>query len=151
MVRNRPKLTVAQILAWADEYHSRVGRWPGQHSGMVEGEPEESWHALDLALRRGYRGLPGGDSLARLRVRERGATRPQGRPPLTAEQILAWADAHRGRTGSWPGVLSGPIPEAPGENWWAVNLALHSGLRGLPGGDSLARLLARHGRRRKRH
>jgi hypothetical protein len=62
------------------------------------------------------------------------------------EQILAWADAHHGRAGRWPHNRSGPIPEAPGESWNAVNLALYLGRRGLPGGDSLAKLLDRHRR-----
>jgi hypothetical protein len=49
-------------------------------------------------------------------------------PPLTVAQILAWADAHRARTGEWPRVLSGPIPEAPGESWRAVNLPTQANL-----------------------
>jgi hypothetical protein len=64
-------------------------------------------------------------------------------PRLTVQKILEWADAHHRRTGRWPGVLSGEIPEAPGEDWRAVNFALYRGFRGLPGGDSLAKLLAR--------
>jgi hypothetical protein len=72
-------------------------------------------------------------------------TRHRGRrPPLTVEQILAWADAYFADTGRWPTAASGPIPEAPGLTWNAVNLALYSGLRGLPRGGSLARLLGRH-------
>jgi hypothetical protein len=101
-----------------------------------------------MALAEGSRGLPGGNTLARLLARERGAINPRGRPRLTVDKILAWADTHRRRTGQWPGVLSGPIPGSEGENWLAVNMALYKGRRGLPGGDSLARLLARHGRRR---
>jgi hypothetical protein len=66
------------------------------------------------------------------------------RPPLTEGQILAWADAHRARTGGWPGTGSGPVADAPGESWKAVDTALRVGCRGLPGGDSLPRLLARH-------
>jgi hypothetical protein len=65
------------------------------------------------------------------------------RPPLTVPQILAWADAHRARTGAWPGAASGPVGGAPGETWAAVNVALRLGHRGLPGGDTLARLLQR--------
>jgi hypothetical protein len=67
-------------------------------------------------------------------------------PRLTLKQIRAWAKAHRERTGAWPGDTSGPIPEAPGETWKAVQMALVQGLRGLKGGSSLARLLGR-GRR----
>jgi hypothetical protein len=62
---------------------------------------------------------------------------------MPVQKILEWADAHHRRTGRWPGVLSGEIPEAPGEDWHAVNFALYRGFRGLPGGDSLAKLLAR--------
>jgi DNA-directed RNA polymerase specialized sigma24 family protein len=68
---------------------------------------------------------------------------PQRRPPLTVAQILAWADAHRRRTGEWPGTTSGPVRGAAGEGWRAVDDALRGGFRGLRGGDSLARLLRR--------
>jgi hypothetical protein len=147
MPRKRPPLTAEQLLAWANEHHARTGRWPGHHSGPVAVAPGETWRAIDAALSQGHRGLPGGDTLARLLARERGVFNPKGRPGLSHGQILDWADAHRCRTGSWPGVRSGAIPEAPGENWWAVHMALYRGHRGLPGGDSLAQLLTRHGRR----
>jgi hypothetical protein len=143
-------LTVEQILTWADEHHARTGRWPRQRSGPVAVAPGENWNGIAAALRHGSRGLPGGESLALLLARQRGARNTRCRPPVTVEQILAWADAHHSRTGRWPGVLSGPIPEAPDENWSAVNLALVLGYRGLPGGDSLARLLWRQGRRQAR-
>jgi hypothetical protein len=68
-------------------------------------------------------------------------------PNLTAASILRWADAHRRRTGKWPSPASGPLADVPGESWQAINNALHRGCRGLPGGDSLARLLVRRGRR----
>src|SRR5947208_8601967 len=68
---------------------------------------------------------------------------PPRRPPLSVEQILAWADAHRARTGGWPAVNSGAVRGARGERWRALNQALREGYRGLPGGDSLARLLGR--------
>jgi hypothetical protein len=70
-------------------------------------------------------------------------TRRRPRPPLTVQQILAWADAHHARTGGWPNAKTGPIPEAPGQTWSAVNMALYVGFRGLPGRDTLARLLGR--------
>jgi hypothetical protein len=69
------------------------------------------------------------------------------RPPLSEAQILAWADAFHARTGRWPSAASGPVREAPRLTWLAVNGALTKGLRGLRRGDSLARLLVRHGRR----
>jgi hypothetical protein len=148
--RDRAPLTAEQVLAWADDHHRRTGAWPRATTGAIAAAPGETWRALDVALRVGLRGLPGGSSLPCLLAEHRGRRNKSRLPPLTAEQILDWAEAHRTRTGDWPGVLSGPIPEAPGESWRAVNLALYLGYRGLPGGDSLARLLRRGGRRRTR-
>jgi hypothetical protein len=39
-----------------------------------------------------------------------------------------------------------PVAEAPGETWSKVDVALCLGLRGLPGGDTLLKLLRRSGR-----
>jgi hypothetical protein len=65
------------------------------------------------------------------------------RTPLTAARILAWADAHRARTGGWPTLNSGAVRGARGERWRDLDRSLRQGYRGLPGGDSLSRLLAR--------
>jgi hypothetical protein len=136
-----PPLTIPQILAWADAHHARTGRWPRFTDGPIPEEPGETWASVNVALQRGTRGLPGGSSLPRLLGRERGARRAPYRPPLTIPEILRWADAHLARTGRWPKAASGPIPEAPAETWRGVHKALRDGLRGLPGGSSLARLL----------
>jgi hypothetical protein len=66
--------------------------------------------------------------------------------PLTISQILAWAEAHHVRNGTWPAAGSGRIAESPRETWSAVNRALREGERGLPGGNSLYRLLRQEGR-----
>jgi hypothetical protein len=65
------------------------------------------------------------------------------RPRLTVEQILTWADAYHRRTGRWPRTTSGPVPEAPGENWNAISAALRQARRGLARFSTLARLLER--------
>src|SRR5262249_23215786 len=39
---------------------------------------------------------------------------PKDLPRLTTRQVLAWARAHRRRTGSWPTAASGPILDASG-------------------------------------
>jgi hypothetical protein len=62
-------------------------------------------------------------------------------PDLSKDQILGWADAYLERTGEWPNWQSGPIREAPGETWYTVAAALALGLRGLPHGASLDRLI----------
>jgi hypothetical protein len=141
--RRRPPLTVAQILAWADAHFRRTGSWPTSRSGEVKDAPGETWWGVNESLIKGHRGLSGGDTLPRLLARERGRRNPRGQPPLLVAQILTWADAYWRRTGCWPGADSGPVPEVPGLSWRTVNLALYQGCRGLPGGDSLARLLAR--------
>jgi hypothetical protein len=64
--------------------------------------------------------------------------------PLNPEDILVWAEAHARRCGEWPHQHSGPIPEVRGLNWKGVDHALATGLRGLPGGTSLRRLVRRH-------
>jgi hypothetical protein len=58
--------------------------------------------------------------------------------PLTIEEILASATAHREATGKWPTKDSGRIAAAKFETWIAVDHALRVGLRDLPGGGSLA-------------
>ena len=106
-------------------------------------EPEATRPAPTLhALRYGLRGLSGRDSLAQLLARERGVRDVGGLPELTEENILLWADQYRERTGRWPTENSGPIADAPGETWANVTAALMQGLRGFPGGSSLAVLIA---------
>jgi hypothetical protein len=68
-----PPLTENLILAWADAHQARTGGWPGVQSGLIEGAPLLTWWGVDLALRRGWRGLTGGDTLPGLLTRERGA------------------------------------------------------------------------------
>ncbi len=141
--RSGETVSVEQILAWADAYHARTGKWPRNHSGRIPGARGKSWQQLDYALKVGRWGIPGGSSLVRLLAEKRGLV-PWGhsRRPLTVEQILAWADDHFARTGCWPTLHSGRVGQARGESWRRINTALHRGERGLPGGTSLARLLA---------
>ena len=140
-------LPVEQILRWADAHRARTGRWPAAGSGPVAGAPGETWEAVNRALMRGSRGLPGGLSLARLLAERRGK-RPKGwKSELRQGQVLAWADRHFRRTGRWPTPGSGPVRGAPGETWRAVASALWSGCRGLPGGETLRQFLLHPGRR----
>lgn len=144
--RNRaalPPLTEDQILAWADAYHERHGKWPTQTSGRIIEAPGETWNGVDRSLVDGRRGLSGGSSLPRLLAQRRGKRYGPALLPLTEEQILAWADAHYARHGRWPSLESGRVSDAPGETWNAIDQALKQGYRGRPGGSSLAQLLDR--------
>jgi len=146
----RKLLSIEQILAWADAHQAVRGRWPNSETGPVDGLPGETWSRIDGSLRLGARGLPGGTTLVRLLAEHRGRQPPFRNPPLTVEQILAWADAHHAAHGRWPHASSGPIAGAPTQNWSTIDSALSKGHRGLSGGTSLSRLLAQHRRHRKR-
>jgi hypothetical protein len=75
-----------------------------------------------------------------------------GKQLLSESKIFGWATAHFRRTGSWPTAASGAVVDAGGEDWKAINEGLTNGVRGLPGGSSIARLLtARKVIRPRRH
>jgi len=138
----KPKLTVEMIRGWAQAHRRRTGAWPTKYSGALVDVERESWSSIDDALRRGFRGLPGGSSIARLGGSPRSV--PFVRPArLTARQIIAWADAYHATHGRWPTSNSGAISGAPGETWQRINSALCHGLRGLRRGSSLRELIRR--------
>lgn len=137
----RSRLTIAQILEWADSHFKRTGEWPTAESGRVWGAPDESWINIDSALRTGLRGLQRGQSLARLLAKHRGVRNRKGLPPYSVTLLLTWIDARHDAKGAWPHRDDGPIPGTNGETWFAVDMALSKGLRGMPGGSSLAKFL----------
>jgi len=137
-----PILTEEQILQWADAHYQKTGQWPKQDSGDILGAVGEKWGNIDAVLFQGYRGLPGGSTLAQLLAEKRGVRNVQGLPDLTVQQILKWIDMHHQKTGEWPNVNSGDVTSAPGEKWMNIHLALYAGGRGLSGCSSLAQVLA---------
>jgi hypothetical protein len=138
-----PPLTEEQVANWARLHFQGTGCWPKHNSGSIAQAPGDTWSAVDHALHNGRRGLPGGSSLWQLLV-NRGWMRDSLHPPLlTEKQILSWAAQCFEDNGRWPKLDSGPIPQAPGETWSAVDTALRRGKRGLSGGSSLAKLLAK--------
>jgi hypothetical protein len=146
-VRNRsrlPRFTQKLILEWCDAEKSRSGLFPTRKSGPIRESPGDTWQIVDQPLRNGIRGLPGDSSLARLLHRKRGYRNLSQLPRLTEILIATWADAHLANKGTWPRRDSGPVFGAPGETWARISNALVQGDRGLPGGSSLAQLLAKH-------
>jgi hypothetical protein len=135
-------LSQHQILGWADAHHARTGSWPTVGSGRVQEAKRENWGAISLALRIGYRGLPGGCTLVQLLAKARGVRNKHAPPRLRVRQILKWADAHRARHGRWPYKTSGEIADSNGETWASVDGALRRGMRELRGGSTLAKLIA---------
>lgn len=140
--KNLSALTIAWILERADAHHAQHDAWPRLTSGPVIGAPHETWRAIEAALRAGGRGLPRGSSLAKLLAAERGVPNHLAKAPLTEDRILIWADAFHARVGAWPKRTSGPIDDAPGEEWRHIDTALRQGQRGLRGESSLPKLLA---------
>jgi len=138
----KPRLKVAQILKWADQFRRRKGRWPHHFDGRIEGAGDDTWARVNDALAQGNRGLPGGSSLANLLYRKRGVRSPRNVPALSEDQIFRWARSHHNRTGRWPHLDSGKVKDAPAETWSALDLALARGTRGLRGRSSVAQLLA---------
>ena len=142
---NLPPLTISQVLQWADAHHTHTGAWPQRKkSRPVRGAPGESWPAIDTYLRRGTRGLPAIGGLAALLDKYRNIRNKANAPPVTLEQILAWADAHHRRTGEWPTAQSGAVNGVPNENWLSISGALHFGRRGLRPCSSLAQCLVKY-------
>jgi hypothetical protein len=141
-MQNLPDLTTKQILQWADAHHRKTGQWPKVESGDVLNAPGEKWRSAENALRLGLRGLPSGSSLAQLLAEKRGVRNVNAPPSLTIKQILEWADAHHQKTSEWPNRNSGDVLDVPGEKWGNIHTALSRGGRGLPGGSTLAKLLA---------
>jgi len=135
-----------QILGWIDAYRALKGSWPTWRSGVIHGNWSDKWSAINNALQKGSRGLPGGSSLPRLLAAKRGVRNRKGLLHLTIAHILRWADAFRKSTGNWPHHKSKPriIPGSNGETWLEVDCALRAGTRGLPGGSSLPRVLAKY-------
>src|SRR2546427_11443939 len=118
------RLSIAQILHWADQHYRRRGKWPTSHSGPVRGGPDDlKWSNVEWYLRRWSE--PGRRrSIARLLQEKRGKRNPKRLPPLRTAQVLRWCDGHFRRTGRWPIAKKTPIPQAPGETWKAIDQAM---------------------------
>ena len=138
--KDLPLLTLKQVLTWVDEHKTATGDWPEKTSGRVRGT-DETWAGIDTSLSRGKRGFLGESTLAKLLAEHRGVRNKQDLPPLTHQQILTWVDEHKAATGDWPEKTSGQV-SGTDETWSKINSALYEGSRGLPGGSTLAKLLA---------
>ena len=140
-----PTLSIEMVLGWADSHHERHGEWPRLTSGNIPGTVE-TWDAISRAVALGQRGLPGGKTLPQLLAECRGVPNRQALPKLTVAIVLSYCDRHKAETGAWPTRKSGCILGNSNEMWNRIDVALSKGLRGLPGGSSLAQLLDKHRR-----
>jgi hypothetical protein len=60
------RIDMKMVMRWARAHRRKTGAWPHLGSGEIPGSGGYRWGLLDMALRFGRRGLPGGTSLARL-------------------------------------------------------------------------------------
>jgi hypothetical protein len=135
-------LTEQLILQRADEFLRRNGKLPNYLSGTVDGTGGDTWAGYCVSLRRGTRGLPGGSSLSDLLKRHRGFRNQKSLPKLSEGHILQMASEFLTRTGTLPSHKSGPVNDGSGDMWQSYENALRRGLRGLPGGSSLFKLVS---------
>lgn len=137
---HRAALNEETIVKWARAEFVRLGRWPRGSDAGVYGVPEETWTAINSALRYGLRGLKPGSSLAKLL----GKGRINKKRLFTTNEVLAWADAFFASHRDWPTYLSGSVNGAPGVTWCLINRALRLGIRGFKGKSSLLQFLNLH-------
>ncbi len=65
-ISDERRIDMKKVMRWARAYRRKTGIWPHLGSGEIPGSGGYRWGLLDMALRFGRRGLPGGTSLARL-------------------------------------------------------------------------------------
>ena len=105
-IKRPPKLSPELILHWADSYFERHKAWPKSHSGSIPDAAGETWAGVNGTLVHGGRGMPEGSTLAKFLQEYRDVRNRTELPPLTLDAILAWADHHKSKTGTWPKASS---------------------------------------------
>jgi len=77
------------VIQWAKAHYRHTESWPTSKSGPVEDAPGETWANVNWALRDGYRGLPGGQSLSsilqKVKQRTTASTKAEGGSPSKAK------------------------------------------------------------------
>ena len=139
-----PDLTEEIIVKAMKDYHEEHGKYPSLKSGDASKYIgfKITWTAIDACLREGFRGLPGGSSLAQLRKEYNLGIEPD----LTEDLIIKAMKDYHEEHGKYPSLKSGDASKYIGfkTTWVAIDDCLRHGLRGLPGGSSLSQLRKEH-------
>jgi len=138
-VANSLPLEKAQIIMWACEWKNVTGRWPRQTDGVIPGTTE-TWTNIHGALKAGFRGLPGDQSLAQFLETNLGVLNKMSIPPFTEEDVTRWAKEWYEKNGQWPKTEDGVIPGTR-VTWLLVEVRLRVGGKGMKGGMGLSRFL----------
>jgi len=118
-------------LQWIDAHKGRAGEWPRRDSAPspeARGTPgpRSTWR-----WSRAFAEYPGRHPGPIPGTAPRTCPTTQNDPPSPVEQILLWADAHRGRTTAGHAKLPAPSP-AKRITWGSINDDLGARLAGLP-------------------
>lgn len=140
---NKPPLSEEKIEELARIHQKETGSWPTRYSGSVCGGADgDTWVGYNTCLVIGCRGLSGGSTLSSLLEKRCGVRSHLNKPDLTYDGIVLLARTHLRITGSRPTKRSGHVMFGdPEDTWSGYDQSLRRGLRGLPGGTSLANLI----------
>lgn len=135
-------LTKAMITEAAKKFYRTHGSLPNLNSTEpVPGMAKDTWAKLDKALRYGNRKLSKGSSLSKLLAPLKlkfGLSKILTEAKIV-EAIIRFYRIHH----NFPAVKTiEPVPGIANAKWDSLNSSLRLGLRGLPKGGSLAKLLA---------
>lgn len=146
---SRAPLSIELIIDWLRQYMNKYNKKPRMQSGIIEfaiGPYENiTWSAINAALWKGGRGLPGGSSLANLIEEQFGIRNKMNLPGLTEAIIHEWIEQFIKKYHRKPIASDGTVEFAngryTGETWGAIDSSLLAGVRGLIGGSSLAQFI----------
>lgn len=139
----KPLLNEDSVRAAARDFFRLHGRLPTHHSREpIPSLPNETWPGINFAGQNGSRGLSEGRTVSKILAPLRAELGID--PPLSEAGIVAAAQEFHRLNGRLPnsGDSSQRPPGLPRDTWCILNHALSRGLRGLPGGTTLAKLLA---------
>lgn len=143
---NAPTLTKEKIIEAATRFREVRGRHPNTQDGAASRyfrtRRHETWAGVNVCLRRGLRGLPGGETLKSV-LKEAAVVTEKA--PLNQEDIEEALVAYYQENGCLPCALNTEMVPALGSSWATLNGTLQKGHRGLPGGDSVHQMAVRLG------
>jgi hypothetical protein len=128
-----PDFSEEKIVEWAKKYFLVHNKYPSIRTKPSDWLPEgETWIALDIALKRGTRGLPGGSSVAKLFEKYFGIRNKTNIPKISEQCIIDYMIVFKDKYGYFPHAHSKENEMLPsGESWHGFDKALRNARRGL--------------------
>ena len=124
------KLSNKKILDLTKQHFEKTGLYPTSNSDWIL-EGKDSWSTISVALNRGFRGLPGGSSLAKLLHAHNLKANLGARKYPSKEEIVEAAKEYKtqDKNSKLPTSKSGPFPNPNylDLTWGAINSAIAKG------------------------